>query len=721
MWDYVEELFSEDVIETMFSQYTGILDGLLDGEAGYRLGIREADRTFIEAYNATDVETGWTTLDRLFAERAERVPDRVAVKKGEESLCYGELDRRSNQVAWYLRERGIGRGDYVGVDAHRDIRTMVNLMGILKAGAAYVPVDADYPENRKRYIIENSGCRLWVGPDFYEKEGIGAYSCERAGGVAGPEDTAYVMYTSGSTGRPKGVVMGHGAVVNTIQDINKRFGVSEEDRILGISSMCFDLSVYDIFGAFSSGAMLVLIDDIRDVWDMGEVMEREGITIWNSVPAIMDLMLLARGQRLSGQTSYWEAGVSSKMVVRYEESEALRLVLLSGDWIPLSLPGKVKERFPYAEVISLGGATEASIWSIYHPIEEVRESWRSIPYGKPLGNQKFYVLNYEMEHCPVGVEGELYIGGAGVAKGYINDRAKTEAAFLEHPQLGRLYRTGDYGVYRREGWIEFTGRKDEQVKIRGHRIELGEIENCLIEHEDVRNAVVADYADGGRKYLCAYIVSSTEVKAEALREHLASELPDYMVPACFMQIEHIPLTPNGKVDRKALPEPQVLFGSTTEYVAPRDEVERRLVEVWEEVLEVEGIGVDDNFFDLGGDSSKAIRIFSMLSKEFDASITTIIQFQTVSGLASAISETACHGRQDGQGRRIRRGIRPRDYAVSGNQRMMYWMAERAPLSLAMNRPAFLELRGSLDKKRLEASIRKVVDHHDSLRTTFSLA
>ncbi|AXR20358.1 amino acid adenylation domain-containing protein, partial [Bacillus sp. CR71] len=411
----------------------------------------------------------------------QKTPDYTAVIMEEESLTYQELHEKSNQVARYLQEKGVGKGSLVGVLAQRCPDTIVNILGILKTGAAYVPVDPEYPQERIDYILNNSQCDLLLTPDVYSKEDLHSCSIEDVENESSPDDIAYIIYTSGSTGKPKGVIITHESAVNTILDINQKFQVNEDDRFIGLSSICFDLSVYDIFGALSSGASIVQIKDQRDIQEVIETIDKYGITIWSSVPAIMDLTI--------------EFIESMK---EYQDNE-LRLVLLSGDWIPLILPEKIRKYFGKAQINSLGGATEASIWSIYYPINEINPEWKSIPYGMPLANQKFYVLNYAGQVCPVEVEGELYIGGIGLAQGYKNDDTKTKNAFIEHPTLGRLYKTGDHGVLRKEGYIEFLGRKDQQIKIRGYRVELGEVSNQLLEHKNVQQAVVIDQVDSNGK------------------------------------------------------------------------------------------------------------------------------------------------------------------------------------------------------------------------------
>lgn len=619
-WDYAEELFAEDQISAMFEQYTGIVANLIAGRDDYQLAPAATDLHFIEDYNRTGEPITPSTLDRLFAAQARLTPDRQAVVFETEQITYQQLHHRSNQIAHYLRKQGVGCGELVGVLARRSIATIVNTLGILKAGAAYVPIDPDYPEDRKNYIIHNSGCRLCLEPEIYDRENIAGFPSADIPADHSPGDLAYVIYTSGSTGQPKGVVITHGAVSNTIIDLNQKYRVDGGDRIMGISSMCFDLSVYDIFGALSAGACLVLVRDQRDIVNLVRTMGEKRVTIWNSVPAIM--------------------GMAVGVPEFQQKSSDLRLVLLSGDWIPIDLPDKIKKYSPGVAVISLGGATEASIWSIFHPIGEVRPDWKSIPYGRPLANQKFYVLNYELQLCPVNVPGELFIGGAGLALEYRGDETKTRNAFILHPQLGVLYRTGDYGVWRREGYIEFLGRKDHQIKIRGFRIELGEIESGLLRHPAVKGAVVIDRTDPhGKKYLCAYLVANQTLKNGDLREHLAKALPEYMIPAYFIYLYEIPLTPNGKVDRKQLPEPDYHKVSEETYLAPRNETEAKLVRIWQDVLGIDKVGVNDNFFELGGSSVQLIEMHTQIEKNYPGKlrITDLFAYANVEKLVELIN------------------------------------------------------------------------------------
>ncbi|MCK4258363.1 MAG: amino acid adenylation domain-containing protein [Halanaerobiales bacterium] len=619
-WDYVEDLFEPEVISAIFEQYIMILSHLIEDKTNYKLQPSSEVLNQIEEYNQTDEDIPATTLHENFIKQAKLTPDKIAVEFNNERLTYRELDERSNQVAAYLREVAVGRNGLIGVITSRSIETIVNVMGVLKAGPAYVPIDPEYPEDRKNYIYEHSKCKMLIKPDLYTTKNLSTYPVDELDNINDPKDLAYVIYTSGSTGRPKGVVITHKAANNTIIDINQRYGITENDRILGISSMCFDLSVYDVFGALSIGAKLVLIKSQKDIQSLIEALDTNEITIWNSVPSILDLVC---------------ENLSDGYVNHH-----LRKVMLSGDWIPLKLPGRIKKHFLNTDVISQGGATEGSIWSIYYPIEEVKEHWKSIPYGYPLANQQFYVLNYMQEFCPIGVQGELYIGGDGVAVGYMNDQEKTKNAFIEHPELGKVYKTGDYGIFHQEGYIEFLGRKDHQIKIRGYRIELGEIESCLLEYDTIKNVIVIDRVDEtNKKYLCAYIVSDISLPIAELRAYLAEKLPDYMIPSYFIHLDKIPLTANGKVDRKALPKPNSDVTHETNYIGARNELEEKLIAIWESVLEVDDIGIHDNFFELGGDSLIIQKLINQIEQTFNTKvpISGIFRKQTIADLSEYMS------------------------------------------------------------------------------------
>ena len=501
-------------------------------------------------------------LEELFNLTVLTHPDAVAVISGDECVSYRELQERATRLARQLQTRGVKPGELVGLCMRRSTDMIVGALGILMAGGAYVPFDPDYPAERLGFMLDDASVTVLVSQrslsdrfsertveivfvDELAADGVEHRTTPFVQPQLDPDQLAYVIYTSGSTGRPKGVMITHRAAVNTIIDINSRFQMGLADRVLALSSLCFDLSVYDIFGLLAIGGAIVIPDPDRhfEPAHWAELVERHKVTVWNSVPAFMEMFATYAANRSAG-------GFGS-----------LRCVMLSGDWIAVSLPDRIRAIAPQAKVISLGGATEGSIWSIFYPIDVVDPAWKCIPYGRALANQSVYVLNEELQRCDVGVTGEIFIGGDGVAVGYWNRPDLNAVKFIPDPYSdrpdGRLYRTGDLGRYLEDGDIEFLGRIDHQVKIRGFRVELGEIETALVRHPQVAEAaVVARQVASGTKSLVAFLVLSppAQVRDRELNEFLRKELPDYMIPARFIRIERMPLNVNGKVDRAALPD-----------------------------------------------------------------------------------------------------------------------------------------------------------------------
>jgi pyochelin synthetase len=514
-------------------------------------------------------------LHQPFLARAANEPSRPAVITESGVMTYGELATRSAALAGWLLARGACPGVVVAVMMEKGWEQIVAVLAILRSGAAYLPIDPTLPEQRWKYLISQCRIRLavtqsWVDSELKWPTEVTRWCVDLSApeqddiqyAYARPDrtDIAYIIYTSGSTGVPKGVAIDHRAAAATISEINGRFSIAETDRILALSSLSFDLSVYDIFGALTAGAAIVIppattVPEPRRWLTMAA---EAGVTVWNSVPALMDMAL----------THLDHAGG--------RKPDTLRLALLSGDWIPLSLPNRIKCRFPEAIVVSLGGATEASIWSIAYIVDRIDPEWISIPYGRPLSNQSVHVLDAHMRPCSQGDRGELYIGGSGVAIGYWSEPARTAERFAPHPHTGeRIYRTGDYGRLMVSGDIELLGRCDNQVKLRGYRVELGEIEATLAAHPAVRHAVAVAAGDKREdRRLVAYVdlVRGREVGSEELLRHVARNLPSYMVPSAIHVLPAMPLTRNGKIDRGGL----AVFEDTTacELEALMDDLDR---------------------------------------------------------------------------------------------------------------------------------------------------
>jgi len=532
---------------------------------------------------------------------------------------YAEVWGRAMGVARELRSRGVGRGELVAVVMEKGWEPAVGVLGVQAAGAAYLPVDPGLPAERVRWMLEDGGVRWALTQSWWEEEltwpaGVGRVAVDALpwreadaeyppGSEATAEDLAYVIYTSGSTGRPKGVMIEHRSARNTVLDVNQRLGLGPTDRVLGLSSLGFDLSVYDVFGTLSAGGALVLPEAgrERDPAHWWECLEHGGVTVWNSVPALMEMLV------------EWVEGRGEALPA------SLRWVLLSGDWIPVDLPDRIRAVSDGAvEVIGLGGATEASIWSVLHPIGAVDPQWKSIPYGRPMTHQRMHVLNDRRRPCPTWVRGELYIGGAGLARGYWRDPQRTAERFVPHPTTGeRLYRTGDLGRWRPDGTIEFLGREDHQVKILGHRIELGEVEAALLRHPDVTACVVDAVGTGSReRRLVAYVVPRTPAPTpEALRQHLATLLPAPWLPSRYVPLDALPLTPNGKVDRNALPAPPTPPEHHGRPPRTGHAPGRALTHLVEEVLGVAPVHPDANLLDLGANSMDLLRVANRVAQE----------------------------------------------------------------------------------------------------------
>ncbi|HIK04553.1 MAG TPA: amino acid adenylation domain-containing protein [Trichormus sp. M33_DOE_039] len=630
-------------------------------------------------------------IHQLFEAQVEQTPDAVAVVCGEEQLTYKELNCRANQLAHHLQQLGVKPGVLVAVYLERSLEMIPAVLGILKAGGAYVPLEPSFPKARIQLLLSSLQINHLVTqtsllPSIHELElnalqhliclDKSAYSqadkenqkeifsptplhpytptplyptptpsvwnrsyldllpTENLPTSTNSNDIAYVIFTSGSTGTPKGVVVRHQPVINLIEWVNKTFNVNANDRVLFITSLCFDLSVYDIFGLLAAGGSIRVVPshDVRDPEALLHILCHEPITFWDSAPPALQ-----------------QLATFFPMVQESNCHPQLRLVFMSGDWIPVTLPDLLKTTFPGVEVISLGGATEATVWSNYYPIGKVEPHWKSIPYGKPIQNAQYYILDDYLNPCPIGVSGELHIGGECLASGYLNQPELTAQKFIPNPfsdqKEARLYKTGDLARYLGDGNIEFLGRIDHQVKIRGFRIELGEIESVLTQHDSVQETVVIAREDEpGNKRLVAYVVvnGETATTMNELRRFLQEKLPEYMIPSAFVAIAKIPLTPNGKVDRRALPIPdQTRPELEKAFVAPRNPIEIELARIWSEILGFDAIGISDNFFELGGNSLLAVKLFTQIEQKFGQKLplATLLQSPTIEQLASILSQS----------------------------------------------------------------------------------
>ncbi|MFD1676439.1 amino acid adenylation domain-containing protein [Alicyclobacillus fodiniaquatilis] len=673
--EYSTALYKRHTMESMCRHYLEILRTIIyNPEALIRditMITSDERQQLIQDFNNTNTPYSSTKLiHQLFEEQVDQLADQIAVDDGTTRLTYLELNKRSNQLAVLLRKLGIAKGQFVAVMMDRSVHVVVATLAVLKSGGAYVPLDPSWPDERVQtilsslhvpcVIIDSKQCPtserlvekvpslkdviLLGEPNFEPRFEGHSFRCtiwthaeltvlpadNLSTGITS-EALAYIIFTSGSTGTPKGVMVKHKPVINLIEWGNKTFSVNSTDKVLFITSLCFDLSVYDMFGLLAAGGTIRIASssEVRNPKRLLEIIDQERITFWDSAPAAMQQVAHFFPQ-------YWKSRPA-------DLPNPLRLVFLSGDWIPVQLPDQLTKTFAGSQVISLGGATEATIWSNYFSIDHVDPAWTSIPYGKPIQNARYYILDENMVPCPIGVPGDLYIGGQCLSSGYVNTPELTNQRFIPNPFASPselMYMTGDMAKWLPDGNMEFLGRLDNQVKIRGYRIDLGEIEYHLMRHAAIKEAlVIAIEGPSGMKYLCSYVVADASLTSVELRQYLASKLPEYMIPSLFVRLDQIPVTSNGKVDRKSLPEPKPM-DNRIEQVPPRNDVETALLEIWKSVLQIQSVGIDENFFAIGGNSLLLLRLYDQITSQFfgELKLVDLFAYPTIALLAQKLTE-----------------------------------------------------------------------------------
>ncbi len=653
VWEFAADLFEAATIGRLAGHFHTLLEGILDNPDA-RLSelplLTEAERSqVLREWNVTDRPyPSDRCIQQLFEAQVARTPRSTALVFEDRSLSYGELNTRANRLAHHLRALGVGPEVVVGLCVDRSPELVVAMLGILKAGGAYLPTDPSYPQERLAFMLEDSAAPVVVtqsalAANFKDYTGVLVCLDRDADRIAGQspddpqsgaaaENLAYVIYTSGSTGKPKGVQIGHRAVVNFLHAMRDRPGLTDRDVVLAITTMTFDIAVFEIHLPLITGATVVMVprDVARDATRLAAAMDRSGATVMQATPATWRMLLNAGWQGRPNLT-----------------------MLSGGEAMPRELADQLLSRG--RELWNLYGPTETTVYSAGC---RVTAGTSPVPIGEVIANTQIYLLESGTDRdagtlhpVPVGIPGELYIGGDGLARGYLNRPELTAERFVEVPSvcLGRadgqpvrLYRTGDRARWRPDGNLEFLGRLDHQVKLRGYRIELGEIEAVLAEHPSVREAVVAvrDETSTDRRLVCYVVQNAGEpLSAEELRGYLKAKLPDYMVPARFVLLEHLPLTPSGKVDRKALPAPEAMPQETRTEAFPRTPTEVRLAQIWAEVLKLDAPGIHDNFFDLGGHSLLAIQLLARIDKAFDSHLplATLFHSPTIAGLAQVLS------------------------------------------------------------------------------------
>ena len=641
--EYNTDLFDHATITRMLDYFESLVQSVVDApdEPLSRIVALPAAERRLLLHTFNDTGRAYPKaqcLHELIAARAASQPQDIAVVCNGESLTYAELDRRSNQMAHVLRSHGAGQGDLVGICVDRSVRMVVALLGVLKAGAAYVPLDPAFPADRLAYMLDDADVSVLITERAYAGDFGSVQACvlcvddstafdaepgDALPNAATPEDLAYVIYTSGSTGRPKGVQIPHRAVVNFLTSMAEQPGLTASDVLVSVTTLSFDIAGLELYLPLTVGARVVIATraEAGDGTRLAALMADSGATVLQATPATWRLLL--------------DAGWTGRSGLR---------MFCGGEQLPPDLAAALRDRG--AGLWNLYGPTETTIWSTVSPVTDDGP----ISIGRPVANTDVYLLNAAMQPVPLGATGELYIGGDGLARGYLHRSDLTAERFVPHPfsdQFGaRLYRTGDVARYLPDGRIECLGRVDHQVKVRGFRIELGEIESVLAGQPSVRSAVVHVHEDAaGDRRLVAYVVAQDGVQPTVsdLRAALKETLPDYMVPSLFEFLTAFPLTPNGKVDRKALPAPG---GARPELAAdcilPRSGAEHRIAAIWREVLGIEKVGVRDNFFDLGGHSLLVVKVHSRLQQAFDREISIVDMFRlpTIEALAKHLSREA---------------------------------------------------------------------------------
>ncbi len=689
-WEYNSDIYAEQVMNQMFDAYLDILETLVaTPEVSYKqiacLPI-EQEKQLLTEFNTTRISYPDKTVIDLFRDQVDKTPDAIAIAYEDTSLKYKELEEASNALANALRSTvEISKESLIGVQLDRSDMLIVSLLAVLKTGGAYVAIDPSYPEQRIAYIKEDSQC-VFVITEAYIKEFKESQKDTSIPAVSiATNQLAYVIYTSGSTGQPKGVMIEHKSLTNLCFWHRDEYKVDEHTRSTLYSSVAFDASVWEIFPYLCFGGALFPIsnEDVRlEILNLSSFLREHRITHCYLPPKIV--------KELKG-------AVLPKGLKILAGGEALGIQKITG-----------------CELYNNYGPTENTVVTTNYKVSEHDEF--PLPIGKPIANTQVYIVDADTHQLqPKGVIGELCVSGDGLARGYLHRPELTKAKFISHPfQEGeRLYKTGDLARWLPSGHIEFVGRKDFQVKIRGYRIELGEIEFALTRQENIDQAVVTVVKDKEEQHLVGYFVSNEGLDVETIKHSLREYVPAYMIPHYLVSIDTIPLTPNGKVDHQSLPKVVIDDFVEKEYVAPRNEVEKQLVKIWEEVLAIEKIGITDNFFRLGGHSLKVTQLINRINKELSATIQVkeVFTYPTIASLSEKITDTTIF-------QTIPKATLSEYYPLTSSQKRLWVLSQFEGGNMAYNIPGVFKMKGRLDIEVLTKSFRYVLDRHESLRTRF---
>jgi len=712
--EYSTALFREETINYLLKHYVNLLDSIVNNvhlKIADLSIIDSEEETLLESFNKTEVDyNANTNIIELFEMQVEKTPLNIALECGNKKVTYKELNNNINNLSMKLEREGVKKGTCVAILADRSIEMVTAIYAILKLAAVYVPIDKKYPKNRVEYLIRESECEIILGDaieDFnYEVNDIikvlplsndTSEEIENKQVEINGEDTAYIIFTSGTTGNPKGVEMMHSNLLNLVSHMQSCYPVKNRDAFLFKSAFTFDASISELFGWFLDGGRLVILekDGEKDPAIIADTIDKYKVTHINFVPSMLRIFLNTLKDEDKGKL------------------ESLKYAFAGGEVFSSDFYKLAEEKCPKTKIGNFYGPTETCVYAAGY-MKKDDENYEKVPIGKPLGNVKIYLINQNGNLCAIGEPGEICISGAGVGKGYKNRLDLTKDKFVLFNNE-RIYRSGDLGRYLPDGNIEYEGRIDSQVKLRGFRIETSEIEKVLRKFENIEDAIVVVHTgEKEEKCLCAYLISSQELCLNDVKENLRKELPEFMIPAYFMQIDKKPLTVNGKVDMKALPEIKEGIHSK-EFIQPRSQVEKEVVEAFKKVLKIENVSVLDSFFELGGHSLNLIELINIINNKFSVQISLKEAFasQTVESIAKLINE-----KDKCQDIVLEKADEREYYPVTKEQLSMYLSYEINPESIGFNVPCAYLIKGKLKKEQLEKAFKDLINKHEILRTSF---
>ncbi|WP_240903879.1 non-ribosomal peptide synthetase, partial [Chengkuizengella sediminis] len=716
--EYCSKLFKKETMERMVHHLGLLVEQLATNPDKLiqdldMLTEQEKHQLLVQFNDTSENYCKYKTIHEQFEEQAAKTPNNIAVVFEDQKLTYQQLNEKANQLANVLRNKGVQADELVGMMVERSLEMIIGIYGILKAGGAYVPIDPGSPKERIEYMLKNSGSNILLttekllGDIEFDGQTLDLLNKELFIGdsfnletINNASHLAYVLYTSGTTGNPKGVMIEHNSVNNLVLALNKSIYsmYNNELNVALVAPYYFDASVKQIFVALTKGHTLHLVPE--NTRNNGEELlnfyEKNSIDISDGTPIHISMM------------SYF---------IENREECKLKHLIIGGEILNIKQVRQVLNGFSDVRITNVYGPTECTVDTTTYLVQG-NES--NIPIGKPIANSRIYIVDKFNNLLPIGVSGQLCISGSGVARGYLNLPEFTAEKFVSNPyKPGELmYQTGDLARWTSDGNIEYLGRIDHQVKIRGFRFELGEVESHLLKHSEIMESVVTVKENGtGEKTLCAYLICNTQVNSAQLRECLSKFLPEYMIPSFFVQLEKMPLTPNGKIDRKALPQPEGIMNTGIEYVAPRNELESQLVSLWEKVLGVDGIGIQHNFFEMGGHSLKAVQLISIIQKEMEVSVSLkdIFEHPTIIQLAKCLQQL-----DKLQMKSLRQAETREVYPTSSAQKRLYVLQQLEGADKSYNMPSVMEIKGDLNRARFEKAIYGLISHHESLRTSFEV-